>query len=570
MLDRARCPAPVALITGAVTLMSGVNRRLLPALLWLISRSVVSAISCSDNEALVRVGVFKAVNASAGETEDSLWQVSEKSRFVCEPESSSPGVSRCPGQCRYNTGSPSSEECFNVAKQVGAVGLNYAQLYDHKKGHCFLHFDSTVTQCPSVSGVEWYQSYGLGRSAWISGAEKEDGTDYDCHWRETTPQDTCQCAKGHERFGTECRPCDAEHYKQNVGKDAWGREDCLKCPLNAKSSPNRTSCACTLEKHTIINSGEWKEEKGACAFRGQNYDDDGKDSRQMGVCYGKYSREDCFAKAKDFGAAAAKGRRGENKCWIYLPPHILDCPSGDFESKWLGEVGYVERAYVNMISKDPPSPIDEACIWREPACEVLVCPAGSMTDNDQGTCVTCEAGTFSSEPGQEGCRTCPTLSTSLAGAAECSYFSVLLNILAGCAAVLLLQCCCVRCAGQQDEAADPEAAQLEQTQQGAPQPLGSHEHDLQLLRADRQAARQKAAPLKRIDSAFLGQLERSDSGTAISPNATCAICLEDFNKNDIAQELPCKHMFHKECLAGWLATRHRTCPTCRNLITGEI
>ena len=191
-----------------------------------------------------------------------------------------------------------------------------------------------------------------------------------------------------------------------------------------------------------------------------------------------------------------------------------------------------------------------------------------MTDNDQGTCVTCEAGTFSSEPGQEGCRTCPTLSTSLAGAAECSYFWFIFLL------AVPLCCCCSAALIQKPEAADPEAAQLEQTQQGAPRPLGSHEHerDLQLLRADRQAARQnKAMPLKRIDTAFLGQLERSDSGTAISHNATCAICLEDFNKNDIAQELPCKHMFHKECLAGWLATRHRTCPTCRNLInSGEI
>ena len=42
----------------------------------------------------------------------------------------------------------------------------------------------------------------------------------------------------------------------------------------------------------------------------------------------------------------------------------------------------------------------------------------------------------------------------------------------------------------------------------------------------------------------------------------CAVCQEDFKCKDIAKELKCKHMFHKDCIEPWL-NMHRTCPYCR-------
>ena len=41
----------------------------------------------------------------------------------------------------------------------------------------------------------------------------------------------------------------------------------------------------------------------------------------------------------------------------------------------------------------------------------------------------------------------------------------------------------------------------------------------------------------------------------------CAICFEPVGDKDIVS-LPCRHMLHLQCSAGWLE-EHGTCPTCR-------
>jgi hypothetical protein len=43
----------------------------------------------------------------------------------------------------------------------------------------------------------------------------------------------------------------------------------------------------------------------------------------------------------------------------------------------------------------------------------------------------------------------------------------------------------------------------------------------------------------------------------------CAICLEDLKQGDKVRNLPCKHLFHTECVDGWFLKVHRSCPTCR-------
>lgn len=48
-----------------------------------------------------------------------------------------------------------------------------------------------------------------------------------------------------------------------------------------------------------------------------------------------------------------------------------------------------------------------------------------------------------------------------------------------------------------------------------------------------------------------------------SPDAVaCAICFEEYEKDDDRIFLPCCHSFHFRCVEEWISTRN-TCPTCR-------
>ncbi|CAD8060759.1 unnamed protein product [Paramecium primaurelia] len=46
-------------------------------------------------------------------------------------------------------------------------------------------------------------------------------------------------------------------------------------------------------------------------------------------------------------------------------------------------------------------------------------------------------------------------------------------------------------------------------------------------------------------------------------NRECSICCNHFQKDETIIQLPCKHIFHKQCLFSWLD--HSTkCPNCRS------
>ena len=49
---------------------------------------------------------------------------------------------------------------------------------------------------------------------------------------------------------------------------------------------------------------------------------------------------------------------------------------------------------------------------------------------------------------------------------------------------------------------------------------------------------------------------------------TCAICMDDLEAGDGVLELPCRHVFHKPCLAEWLAQKNE-CPNCRRCVRDE-
>lgn len=43
----------------------------------------------------------------------------------------------------------------------------------------------------------------------------------------------------------------------------------------------------------------------------------------------------------------------------------------------------------------------------------------------------------------------------------------------------------------------------------------------------------------------------------------CCICLAKYENNDELRELPCSHLFHKDCVDKWLKI-NSLCPLCKN------
>ncbi|OMJ10700.1 RING-H2 finger protein ATL77 [Smittium culicis] len=43
----------------------------------------------------------------------------------------------------------------------------------------------------------------------------------------------------------------------------------------------------------------------------------------------------------------------------------------------------------------------------------------------------------------------------------------------------------------------------------------------------------------------------------------CLICFDYIQLDDEVRKIPCKHLFHKDCIDKWLTERSDFCPTCR-------
>ncbi|WOK98394.1 hypothetical protein Cni_G07105 [Canna indica] len=47
-----------------------------------------------------------------------------------------------------------------------------------------------------------------------------------------------------------------------------------------------------------------------------------------------------------------------------------------------------------------------------------------------------------------------------------------------------------------------------------------------------------------------------------SDDAQCSVCMDTFEMGNESKQMPCKHIFHKDCILPWLEL-HNSCPVCR-------
>uniref|UniRef100_A0A6T8BWT1 RING-type domain-containing protein n=1 Tax=Prymnesium polylepis TaxID=72548 RepID=A0A6T8BWT1_9EUKA len=87
-----------------------------------------------------------------------------------------------------------------------------------------------------------------------------------------------------------------------------------------------------------------------------------------------------------------------------------------------------------------------------------------------------------------------------------------------------------------------------------------------LLQLDEESGREKKSKLrensKRIDQLPSHRATKSELASKEEP--TCAICLENIRAQQNVTTLPCKHEYHRQCIAKWLKMAEAaSCPQCK-------
>jgi len=59
----------------------------------------------------------------------------------------------------------------------------------------------------------------------------------------------------------------------------------------------------------------------------------------------------------------------------------------------------------------------------------------------------------------------------------------------------------------------------------------------------------------------------ADDDRSLDANVSCVVCLCEFEDDEDVVRLPCRHVFHAECIHRWLR-QDATCPQCRHRISG--
>ncbi|KAJ2891359.1 hypothetical protein IWW38_003653 [Coemansia aciculifera] len=77
------------------------------------------------------------------------------------------------------------------------------------------------------------------------------------------------------------------------------------------------------------------------------------------------------------------------------------------------------------------------------------------------------------------------------------------------------------------------------------------------------------APPPASQEAILKLPRRPVTGEELQRNMDCGICMEEYVPEEYAVELPCKHLYHKECIDHWLGM-NGTCPICRATVGASM